>query len=348
MSLPPSEIPQGAIRFNTDSQRLEFYAQDQWWVMSTRDHDYARIPSAGGLGDQHLGARAAWPLGGNSYTQLDGINTASLGNSHDFGDLTDTVYECGSLSSSTRGITAMSYTNPSTVRDIDLTILSTGGQSTSFGLLVQANRISGAASNQNRGIFCAGGPSPFTNLIQYVSIASNGDAVDFEGNSTFSGAYLTGFGSPTRAVFAGGGAWPSATNNIQYVHYGSTGIDASNFGDLTTTRVMIGGSSNATRGILMGGLQSAGGTTQNEIEYVQISSTGNSIDFGDLTFARYQGSGFASSTRSFYSGGSAPGATYDAIEYVQIATTGNSVDFGNSSFGHHSGGGGMSTGHGGL
>ena len=36
MSLPPSgEIPQGAIRFNTDSQRLEFYAQGEWWIMST-------------------------------------------------------------------------------------------------------------------------------------------------------------------------------------------------------------------------------------------------------------------------------------------------------------------------
>ena len=30
-----SAIPQGAIRFNTDSQRLEFYAQGEWWVMST-------------------------------------------------------------------------------------------------------------------------------------------------------------------------------------------------------------------------------------------------------------------------------------------------------------------------
>ena len=24
---------QGSIRFNTDSQKLEFYAQDQWWEM---------------------------------------------------------------------------------------------------------------------------------------------------------------------------------------------------------------------------------------------------------------------------------------------------------------------------
>ena len=35
MSLPPSEIPQGAIRFNTDTHKLEFYAQGEWWIMST-------------------------------------------------------------------------------------------------------------------------------------------------------------------------------------------------------------------------------------------------------------------------------------------------------------------------
>ena len=32
---PPVEVPQGAIRFNTDSQKLEFFAQDQWWEMAT-------------------------------------------------------------------------------------------------------------------------------------------------------------------------------------------------------------------------------------------------------------------------------------------------------------------------
>ena len=43
MSLPPSEIPQGAIRFNTDSQRLEFYAQGEWWVMSTDTPNLGRV-----------------------------------------------------------------------------------------------------------------------------------------------------------------------------------------------------------------------------------------------------------------------------------------------------------------
>ena len=32
---PPIEVPQGAIRLNTDSQKLEFYAQDRWYEMAT-------------------------------------------------------------------------------------------------------------------------------------------------------------------------------------------------------------------------------------------------------------------------------------------------------------------------
>ena len=54
MSLPPSEIPQGAIRFNTDSQRLEFYAQGEWWVMSTD------TPNLGRGVDSTPGARGIW------------------------------------------------------------------------------------------------------------------------------------------------------------------------------------------------------------------------------------------------------------------------------------------------
>ena len=32
---PPIGVPQGAIRLNTDSQKLEFYAHDQWFEMAT-------------------------------------------------------------------------------------------------------------------------------------------------------------------------------------------------------------------------------------------------------------------------------------------------------------------------
>ena len=32
---PPIEVPQGAIRLNTDSQKLEFFAQDRWYEFAT-------------------------------------------------------------------------------------------------------------------------------------------------------------------------------------------------------------------------------------------------------------------------------------------------------------------------
>ena len=35
---PPIEVPQGAIRLNTDSQKLEFFAQDRWYEMATHSN----------------------------------------------------------------------------------------------------------------------------------------------------------------------------------------------------------------------------------------------------------------------------------------------------------------------
>ena len=34
---PPIGVPQGAIRLNTDSQKLEFFAQDRWYEFATED-----------------------------------------------------------------------------------------------------------------------------------------------------------------------------------------------------------------------------------------------------------------------------------------------------------------------
>jgi len=82
MSLPPSEIPQGAIRFNTDSQRLEFYAQDQWWVMSTDTPNLGRgVESTPGPRGIIAGGRISAP---NFTDLIEYINIASLGDAVDF------------------------------------------------------------------------------------------------------------------------------------------------------------------------------------------------------------------------------------------------------------------------
>ena len=34
----PDNPQKGAIRFNTDSQKMEFFAQDQWWQMAVNNY----------------------------------------------------------------------------------------------------------------------------------------------------------------------------------------------------------------------------------------------------------------------------------------------------------------------
>ena len=67
----------------------------------------------------------------------------------------------------------------------------------------------------------------------------------------------------------------------------------------------------------------------NVIEYVQISTLSDALDFGDLSFDREHvgGSTVASSIRGIWAGGY--GATgEDHISYVTISSTGNAFDFG--------------------
>ena len=75
---PPIEVPQGAIRLNTDSQKLEFYAQDQWFEMAT---DVSTVDG----GDRAICAGGATPSNVNT---IDFASITTAGNFSDFGDLT--------------------------------------------------------------------------------------------------------------------------------------------------------------------------------------------------------------------------------------------------------------------
>ena len=70
-------------------------------------------------------------------------------------------------------------------------------------------------------------------------------------------------------------------------------------------------------------------TAVNTIEFVNIASTGDSQDFGDLTYT-LDGSnaGNSSSTRGIFAGGRTGPANVNTINYVTIASTGDAIDFG--------------------
>lgn len=81
------------------------------------------------------------------------------------------------------------------------------------------------------------------------------------------------------------------------------------------------------RGVFFGGY-GTGGSISNGIEYVTISSTGNSIDFGDLLLYFSTSAGCSSATRGLIGGGRDGFSGTNAINYITIATTGNALDFG--------------------
>ena len=180
-----------------------------------------------------------------------------------------------------------------------------------------------------RGLFMGGTPSPDT--IDYITIDSTGDAIDF-GNLTSGRAGILGFSSSTRGVGAGGrlNNPTTSSNLIDYVEIATTG-NAADFGDLVNAGGLGYSASNSVRGIIVPGYGSS--SQINTIEYVTIATLGNAADFGDTTGSRDSigDAGGASPTRCIFAGGrTAPAnALTDTIDYVQIMTTGNAVDFGN-------------------
>jgi hypothetical protein len=157
-----------------------------------------------------------------------------------------------------------------------------------------------------------------TNIIQYITISSTGNATDFgDLHEAFDRAGSGMASSDTRSLFAGGRDSSSNNNRIDYVTIASTG-NASDFGDLANSKYWLAQCSNNTRAIFAGGIGDTSG-----IDYVTISSTGNTTNFGSLSSAKSDIVGTASPTRGVFAGGDSVD-----IQYVTIASTGNSTDFG--------------------
>ena len=209
---------------------------------------------------------------------------------------------------------------------IDFLTISTFGDSTDFGDLTQDRRSGGSmGSSETRGLFAGGQhPSPFTfyNTIDFVTIASTGNATDF-GDLENKAYNVRGCSSRTRGVAACGQKGPSftAVNTIEFVTIAST-ANANDFGDLSTVRTTPAPAASSTRGVFGGGVD-----TTNVIDFITISSTGDATDFGDLSVARKGAAGCSNSTRALFGGGETP-SNSNIIDFVTIATTGNAADFG--------------------
>ncbi len=166
-----------------------------------------------------------------------------------------------------------------------------------------------------RGLF--GGGEPTTDTIDYINIATAGNATDF-GNLSQSRQLPGGVADRSRACF-GGGRTPSTVDTIDFVTIASTG-DATDFGNLTQSRFVASGASSSTRSLFFAGITPS---SVNTVDYITIQSTGNAVDFGDTNDTGATAA-CQSSTRAVVTVGDGNHST----EYFTISTLGNAADFG--------------------
>ena len=342
----PQNPGEGMIRFNTDSGHLEYYTGTHWADVIVKE-------SATNSGRAFFGGGYV-ESGTPATNAIEYVSIQSTGNSVDFGDLTR-EHSSGpaACSSSTRGI----WAGGNTTNIIDYITLASTGDALDFGDLTRASNEPMACSDSTRGIIFISGstaPAGYTNEIQFITMASTSDATDF-GDLLAGNASGSALSNRTRGVAHTGGQAPASGNNsLEYITIQSTG-NSVDFGDLAQggsngKRNFTGAFSNSVRGIFYGGTGPGSPTTTEQtcIQYITISTTGNSLDFGDLTANRNRSAGTNDSTRGLCGGGN-PGTARNSIEFITISTLGNALDFGDFSISKHSYyQGACSNAHGGL
>ena len=233
---------------------------------------------------------------GGYHNVIDYVTISSLGDALNFGDLPVAVQGADSLSNAIRAVitsgsegTAPAYGQTNVLSYITI---ATTSNTQDFGDLTRNYGYGGTCSSSTRGLFAGGYDTRPTvsNTIDYITIASTGNSKDF---GDFQGVRRNcmGISNSIRGVFAGGLS-PTVLNNIEYVTIATTG-NGTDFGDLSTNSgqgraFRDSGMASPTRGLFVGGNYpgSPAWPKVNTVDYIEIATTGNSKDFGDLSVAQ--------------------------------------------------------------
>ena len=229
----------------------------QYWASATTGNstDFGDLTSA----RYHLSAagdatRGIWAAGRNSSNlktnTMDYVTLASAGNATDFGDRTingaDYISSTNDATYSVFGggeqkVPPSSGTFTGYTNTLDYVTTQTTANATDFGdrTIVTYDAHQGVVADATRGLFGGGyiSSSPYaTNVIDYITIASPGNATDFGDLDT--GRYgPQGTSDGTTGVFMGGGDLPGGSGDhdkIQKVTI-QTAANATDFGNLVST-----------------------------------------------------------------------------------------------------------------
>ena len=229
-------------------------------------------------------------------------------------------------SPSTRGRGVFSGFSPNFQNQMVFVEIMSLGNAEDFGTN-ETGVLSAGTSNGTRGVFSGGAPAPYKDKMEYITIASAGNPIDF-GDLTQNRGYAGGASSSTRGLVIGGYFNPAYTNIIDYHQIATTG-NAIDFGDTRSTGKAYGTANNSIRAVFVTG--SAGSDAF--YDSVKISTLGNSTSFGEMTQKRVGLSGGGNAVRGIFSGGYLGGTTHkNTIDYITFASEGNAIDFGDRTF----------------
>ena len=319
----PEDCEPGTLRFNTDIGNLEIFRGKTfgWESINRRESQYL----GGGTGSNTGTGVRGITAGGNTPSakeEIEFITISTFGNSQDFGNLTAASTGNAGSASNTRGI-FNGKGNLSNVIEF-ITIASLGNGQDFGDNSVGSTGYRASCSNQIRSVtFGANSPASGTgDTIDYVTIAQTGNAVDF-GNLSGTRNSSHAFASTTRGIAAGGSSSPkiefvtimttgnsvdfgnlsvgtvaghgcsnatrgimkmrsSYINTMEYVTIATLG-NSIDFGDATNNAGGAAAMASPTRAIYAGGYGSPSFRT--EIGSNEIATTGDSVTFGDLSYA---------------------------------------------------------------
>ena len=277
------------------------------------------------------GTTAQRPLSANPGDLRFNTDTASLeyykGNTLGWTQIEMTSPD---LDGSVRGI-KMGGGYPNGTDETNYLNVSTLGFTADFGnLTFSGGRLANACFASRTHAFAAGGGTfpgnTYQNTIQNHEFASTGNFNDFGDLSSIRNE-MSNLSNSTRGVLGLG--YPGVNNGIEYITMSSSG-DSVDFGDRSTNSVGAGTMQSSTRGVFSSGeiYVAPAYAITNVMQYVTISTLGDTKDFGDAARGVRYPAATSNSVRGVQALGGSPNTFTNAIEYITMTTLGNALDFG--------------------
>ena len=234
--------------------------------------------------------RAYWAGGQTSpgyHNVIDYVTISSTGDAQDFGDMQSQRRAPMSASNEIRGVILAGTQSGTTLNLNDYITIATTGNAQDFADVVTTCTTTngGCMASPTRGVFAGGygQPSSSQSTINYITFMTQGKQADFGDISTGNRYGNEGCSNAIRGLWGGGVLSPAFLNVIEYITIATQG-NSKDFGDLSGIRSYGSAMASSTRGVWAGGYTEPSPATKlNICEYVNFATTGNAIDFGDIT-----------------------------------------------------------------